>query len=163
MRGPAMVLVVALGLAGEAGGQSRAVDSVAVLHVIERRTEAMRARDARVERSIYAPGAVWINAFGRRQVGPDSIEAFLGRLYADSGYATSRMVREEVPEVWFIRSDVAIVHEYHEREGQHLVDGTVIPVRRVHTTFVLSKESGRWLVRYQYIGDERERPRAPPP
>jgi hypothetical protein len=96
-------------------------------------------------------------------VGPDSIEAFLGRLYADSGYAASRMVREAVPEVRFIRSDVAAVHEYHEREGQHLADGTVIPIRRVHTTFVLSKENGRWLVRYQFIGDERERPRTLPP
>jgi uncharacterized protein (TIGR02246 family) len=126
--------------------------------VIERRTEAMRAHDAHAERTVYGPDAVWINAFGRRRVGPDSIEAFLGRLYADPGYATSRMVREEAPEVRFIRPDVAVVHEYHEREGQRLANGSVIPTRRVHTTFVLSKESGRWLVRYQFIGDERERP-----
>jgi hypothetical protein len=53
---------------------------------------------------------------------------------------------------------VAVVHEYHEREGQRLTDGSVIPIRRVHTTFLLSKESGRWLVRYQSIADERDRP-----
>jgi uncharacterized protein (TIGR02246 family) len=158
MRTPATVLVLILALAGNLAGQSRAADSIAVLQVIERRTEAMRTHDAHTERTIYAPDAVWINAFGRRRVGPDSIEAFLGRLYADSGYATSRLVRQEVPEVWLIRPDVAVVHEYHEREGQRLADGSVIPIRRIHTTFVLSKESGRWLVRYQFIGDERDRP-----
>jgi uncharacterized protein (TIGR02246 family) len=158
MRTPAAVLVLILFLAGNLAGQSRAADSIAVLHVIERRTEAMRAHDAHAERTVYAPDAVWINAFGRRLVGPDSIEAFLLRLYADSGYASSRMAREEAPQVRFIRSDVAVVHEYHEREGQRLADGSVIPIRRVHTTFVLSKESGRWLVQYQFIGDERERP-----
>jgi uncharacterized protein (TIGR02246 family) len=159
MRTPATVLVLILALAGKLPGQSRVADSIAVLHVIERRTEAMRAHDAHAERTVYAPDAVWINAFGRRRVGPDSIEAFLSRLYADPGYAASRLVREEVPEVWFIRPDVAVVHEYHEREAQRLADGSVIPIRRVHTTFVLSKENGGWLVRYQFIGDERERPK----
>lgn len=159
MRTPPAVLVLILAIASRLAGQGRAADSIAVLHVIERRTEAMRAHDAHAERTVYAPDAVWINAFGRRRVGPDSIEAFLGHLYADSGYAASRLVREEAPEVRFIRPDVAVVHEYHEREGQRLADGTVIPIRRVHTTFVLSKESGGWLVQYQFIGDERERPR----
>jgi uncharacterized protein (TIGR02246 family) len=157
VRSPAIILVLLLAVTGKVFGQSRAVDSVAILKVIERSSEAMRAHDARTERTIYAADALWINAFGRRRVGPDSIGAFLGRLYADSGYAASRIAREEAPEVRFIRSDVAIVHEYHEREGQQLVDGTIIPIRRVHTTFVLSKENGRWLVRYQFIGDERER------
>lgn len=156
MRIPAAILVLILALAGKLAGQSRAADSIAVLHVIEHRTEAMRAHDAHAERSVYAPNAVWINAFGRRRVGPDSIEAFLSRLYADPGYAASRMVCEAAPEVWFIRPDVAVVHEYHEREAQRLADGSVIPIRRVHTTFVLSKENGGWLVRYQFIGDERE-------
>ena len=163
MRTPATIFVLMLAIAGNLTGQRRAADSIAVLHVIERLTEAMRTRDAHAERTVYAPEAVWINAFGRRRVGPDSIEAFLGRLYADSGYAASRLVRHEPPEVQFIRPDVAVVHEYHEREGQRLPDGSVVPIRRVHTTFVLSKERGRWLVQYQFIGDERERPKPPAP
>lgn len=163
MRTPATLLVLVLALTGRLAGQDRVADSIAVLDVIERRTEAMRAHDAHAERTLYAPDAVWINAFGRRREGPDSIGAFLGRLYADPGYATSRMVREAAPEVRFIRPDVAVVHEYHEREGQRLANGSVIPIRRVHTTFVLSREGGRWLVRYQFIGDEREQPGTPAP
>lgn len=98
MRLPTTVLVLILALARDLSGQSRAADSIAVLHVIEHRAEAQRTHDAHAERTIYAPDAVWINAFGRRQVGPDSIEAFLGRLYADSGYAASRLVRQEMPQ-----------------------------------------------------------------
>ncbi|MDX2260099.1 MAG: SgcJ/EcaC family oxidoreductase [Gemmatimonadales bacterium] len=162
MRLPASLLALSLVLPGSLAGQSRA-DSIAVLHVIELRAEAQRTHDAHAERAIYAPDAVWINAFGRRRVGPDSIAAFLGRLYADSGYAASRLVRAEVPDVRFIRPDVAVVHEYHEREGQRLADGTVIPLRRVHTTMVLAKEGGRWLVHYLSIGDERERSTPPAP
>jgi uncharacterized protein (TIGR02246 family) len=157
MRTPAVVLVPILALAAGLPAQGRAGDSIAVLQVIARRTEAMRAHDALAERAVYAPNAVWINAFGRRRDGPDSIAAFLGRLYADPGYAASRLVREEPPDLWFIRPEVAVVHEYHEREAQRLADGSVIPIRRVHITFVLSKERGGWLVRYQFIGDERER------
>jgi hypothetical protein len=70
MRTPTALLVVILTLAGKVAGQSRAVDSIAVLNVVQRRTEAMRAHDARAERTVYAPDAVWINAFGRRRVGP---------------------------------------------------------------------------------------------
>lgn len=79
------------------------------------------------------------------------------RLYADPGYRESKMTRSDPPEIIFIRPDAAVVHEYHEREGQRLSDNSVIPIRRIHTTFVLTKESGEWLVRYQHIMDERER------
>jgi hypothetical protein len=72
------------------------------------------------------------------------------------GYRGSRIVREMPPEVLFVRPDVATVHEFHEREGQRLADGSVI-ARRTHTTFVVSKEAGRWLIRYQHIADERQR------
>jgi uncharacterized protein (TIGR02246 family) len=156
------VALLVLAPIGNLAGQTRSADSIAVLQVIQQRSEAMRTHDSHSERSIYAPDAVWINAFGRRRAGPDSIEAFLSRLYADPGYGESRLARQEAPEIRFIRPDVAVVHEYHEREGQRLADGSVIPIRRVHTTFVLSKESSHWLVRYQFISDERERARTPP-
>jgi hypothetical protein len=112
-----------------------------------------------LQRSNYAAGAVWINAFGVRRTGPDSIVAFLGGLYADTGFRESRLIHEEPPELIFVRPDVAIVHEFHAREGQRLANGTRID-RRTHTTFVITKEGGRWLIQYQYIADER--PRASP-
>jgi uncharacterized protein (TIGR02246 family) len=136
--------------------QNRAADSVAVLRVIDLHEQAMRNFQADEQAAIYSPDAVWINAFGRRRAGRDSIVAFLRPLYADSGYRASRLLPGAPPEVIFVRPDVAVVHEFHERDGQRMADGSII-ARRVHTSFVLSKESGRWLIKYQHIADERPR------
>jgi uncharacterized protein (TIGR02246 family) len=148
--------VVLLSLPSSITAQTRVADSSAIVQLVRHHVDAMRHRQAELQRSIYAPDAVWNNAFGRRQTGVDSIVAFLRGLYADSGYVESRLVNEAPPEVFFLRPDVAVVHEYHEREGQRLADGRVLN-RRVHTTFVVSKEVGRWLIRYQQISDERDR------
>lgn len=136
--------------------QTRAADSVAIVQLVHQHVESMRALRADLQAAIYTPDAVWINAVGRRIMGRDSIVAFLGGLYAEPGYAGSRIVGEKPPEITFVRPDVATVHEFHEREGQRLADGSVI-ARRTHTTFVVSKEAGRWLIRYQHISDERAR------
>jgi hypothetical protein len=109
--------------------QTRAADSVAIVQLVHQHVESMRALRADLQGAIYTHDAVWINAFGRRIVGRDSIVAFLGTLYAEPGYAGSRIVREMDPELFFIRPDVATVHEFHEREGQRLADGSVIARR----------------------------------
>ena len=140
--------------------QGSAADSAAILRLMQQRAEAMLTRRADIQRPSYAMNAVWINAFGVRRTGPDSIVTFLARLYADTGFVESRLLRQAPPELIFVRPDVAIVHDFQEREGQRLADGSVID-RRTHTTFVLSKERGRWLIQYQYIADERPRVRAP--
>jgi uncharacterized protein (TIGR02246 family) len=139
-------------------GQSRETDSLVVLRVIQQHEEAMRSFQADQQAAIYANDAVWINAFGTRRVGRDSILSFLNALYADSGYRASQVGRAAPPEVTFVRPDVAIVHEFHERNAQRLADGSIVD-RRIHTSFVLSKEDGRWLIKYQHIADERPRSR----
>jgi len=161
MRSLTRVILIADGVAapGSLTSQTRAADSVAIVQLVHQHVESMRALRADLQRAIYTPDAVWINAFGRKIIGRDSIVTFLRGLYADAGYAGSRIVREMPPEIRFVRSDVATVHEFHEREGQRMADGSVI-ARRTHTTFVVSKENGRWLIRYQHISDERERARA---
>ena len=44
--------------------------------------------------------------FGVRRSGPDSIIAFLARLYADTGFVESRLLRQAPPELIFVRPDV---------------------------------------------------------
>jgi hypothetical protein len=53
---------------------------------------------------------------------------------------------------------VAIVRELHQRDGQRLPDGSLVD-RRIHTSYVLSKDSGRWLIKYEHIADVRPRSR----
>jgi hypothetical protein len=92
--------------------QGSAADSAAILHLMQQRAEAMRSHRADLQRPSYGPNAVWINAFGVRRSGPDSIVAFLARLYADTGFVESRLLRESPPELIFVRPDVAIVHDF---------------------------------------------------
>jgi uncharacterized protein (TIGR02246 family) len=140
-------------------GQTRETDSLAILDVIDQHEAAMRTFQAEQQIKIYAADAVWINAFGTRRAGRDSILAFLVTLNADSGYRASQVRRVAPPEVIFLRPDVAIVRELHQRDGQRLPDGSLVD-RRIHTSYVLSKDSGRWLIKYEHIADVRPRSRA---
>ena len=129
-------------------------DTIAVLEVINRRSEAMSRRDANLHRQNYAPDAQWLNAFGIMRKSRDSIVKFLAGLYADPGFQEVKSTRQDPPELTFIRSDVALVHQYMELEGQWIND-VALPKRKIHTSFVLTKEEGKWLIRYQVIMDEK--------
>jgi hypothetical protein len=95
MIGRAILITATLvGLPGSVASQTRAADSTAIVRLVHQHVESMRALRAIPQGAIYAPDAVWINAFGRRIVGRDSIVAFLGALYAEPGHAGSRIVRE---------------------------------------------------------------------
>ena len=106
---------------------------------------------------VWAKDARWLQAFGRVFHGRDTIINFTKYLHKIPGYAKSKVVRQDEPEVIFIRPDVAILHEYHEREGQ-IINNVVTPTRRINTTYVMSKENGHWQIRDKVTMDERDRP-----
>lgn len=132
-----------------------AYDTAGVLAVMARRSKAMQERNAEIHRLNYAPDAQWLNAFGVRRTGIDSIITFLQGLYNDPGFKESVMIREDKPEITFIRPDVAVAHQYEELEGQ-TIRGTLMKKRKIHITLVISKENGKWLIRNQVIMDEKE-------
>ena len=109
-----------------------------------------------INKLVWAQDARWLQAFGRVFKGRDTIISFTRHLNRSPGYAVSKVSRQDDTEVTFIRQDVAIVHEYHEREGQ-VINGQVTPTRRINTTYVLSKENGIWKIRDKVTMDERER------
>jgi uncharacterized protein (TIGR02246 family) len=153
------VIVLALAIAGVAtqvSAQDRGADSVSIVQLLNQRAAALRARQVEPQVTLYASNALWINAFGIRRDGRESVIAFLRRLYAYPGYRDAKVTHETPAEVVFLRPDVAVANEYRDTEGQRLPNGTVIN-RRTRTTFVLTKEKGKWLIRQQYIADERSR------
>ena len=103
----------------------------------------------------WAEDGRWLNAFGRVFVGKDSVISWLKRLYSQPGYAASRIARRDDPQIAFLRPDVAVLHEYHEREGQ-IINGKITATRKVNTTYILSKEKEIWLIRDKVTMDERE-------
>lgn len=110
-----------------------------------------------VIRTTWAKDGRWLNAFGRVLVGRDSVIGWLKYLYSMPGYAASSITRQDNPHITFIRPDVAVLHEYHEREGQ-IINDEITPTRKINTTYILSKEKEIWLIRDKVTMDERELP-----
>lgn len=99
----------------------------------------LRKAEPEAERSMWSEDTRWLNAFGRVLVGRDAIMDWEAHLQAEAGYAASHVSRQDDPEIKFLCPDVAIIHEYHEREGQ-IIDGVVTPTRRINTSYVLTME-----------------------
>lgn len=105
---------------------------------------------------IWAEDGRWLQAFGRVFYGKDTITSFEKYLHANAGFATSFVSVRRDPEIKFLRPDVVVVHQYHEREGQ-VINEVVTPTRRINTTYIITKENGTWQLRDKVTMDERER------
>lgn len=112
--------------------------------------------DLNALKQTWSDDARWLNAFGRVFVGKDTVISWLNYLYNQPGYAASHVSRQDQPEIKFLRPDVAVIHEYHEREGQ-VINSQVTPTRKINSTYILTKEDGTWLIRDKVTMDERER------
>ncbi|GMQ30954.1 DUF4440 domain-containing protein [Algoriphagus confluentis] len=105
---------------------------------------------------VWAEDGRWLQAFGRVFYGRDTIISFIKVLHSNPGYAESTTNQYSDPEIKFLRPDVVVVHQYHEREGQ-VINGEVTPTRRINTTYIITKENGTWLLRDKVTMDERPR------
>jgi uncharacterized protein (TIGR02246 family) len=105
---------------------------------------------------IYADDADWTNAFGTSRHGRQAIVAYLRELFADRRFAAGKMVGSPKVSMRFASDDVAVVKAYLEREGQQLVGGGEIPLRRNHSLKVLVKRNDRWLILSEMYMDARE-------
>ena len=156
MRQSALLLIIALASCNPKKQLSTlnitSQDSIDVLNVYKLNIEEGNLDTIQ---TTWAEDGRWLNAFGRVFVGRDTVISWLKHLYSMPGYAASRITRRNDPQIAFIRPDVAILHEYHEREGQ-IINDKITPTRKVNTTYILSKEKGIWLIRDKVTMDERE-------
>ena len=130
-----------------------AADSLAIKNIIEIQSKSGNHEE---RGRIWAEDGRWLQAFGRVFYGKDTITSFEKYLHANAGYAASFVSVKRDPEIKFLRPDVVVAHQYHEREGQ-IINGVVTPTRRVNTTYIITKENGTWLLRDKVTMDERER------
>ena len=128
-------------------------DTAAVLKTYH---QSLSIENDSINKLVWAKDARWLQAFGRVFKGRDTIISFTKYLNRSAGYTVSKVSRQDDAEITFIRPDVAVLHEYHEREGQ-IINGLVTPTRKINTTYVLSKENGVWKIRDKVTMDERER------
>lgn len=128
-------------------------DSLAIKNIINIQSKSGNFEE---REKIWAEDGRWLQAFGRVFYGKDTITSFEKYLHANAGFATSFISVRRDPEIKFLRPDVVVVHQYHEREGQ-VIDEVVTPTRRINTTYIITKENGTWLLRDKVTMDERER------
>ncbi|SIO02191.1 nuclear transport factor 2 family protein [Algoriphagus halophilus] len=129
-------------------------DSLDIKNIITIQTKSGNFEE---REKIWSEDGRWLQAFGRVFHGKDTIINFIKFLHANPGYAQSIAKNYSDPEIKFLRPDVVVVHQYHEREGQ-VINEVVTPTRRVNTTYIITKENGVWLLRDKVTMDERERP-----
>jgi hypothetical protein len=128
-------------------------DTLAIKNIIQIQAGSKNFEE---REKIWADDGRWLQAFGRVFYGKDTIINFIKVLHNNPGFAVSTASKYDEPEIKFLRPDVAVVHQHHEREGQ-LINGVVTPTRRINTTYIITKENGTWLLRDKVTMDERER------
>ena len=128
-------------------------DRLAIKNIIDIQSKSGNFEE---REKIWSEDGRWLQAFGRVFHGKDNITSFEQKLHANAGFATSNVNVKSEPEIKFLRPDVVVVHQYHEREGQ-VINEAVTPTRRINTTYIITKENGTWLLRDKVTMDERER------
>lgn len=128
-------------------------DTMAIKNIVEIQAKSKNFEE---REKIWADDGRWLQAFGRVFYGKDSIINFINVLHNNPGYAVSKASHYDNPEIKFLRPDVAVVHQHHQREGQ-IINGVVTPARKINTTYIMTKENGIWLLRDKVTMDERER------
>jgi hypothetical protein len=128
-------------------------DSLAIKNIIDIQSKSGNFEE---REKIWSEDGRWLQAFGRVFHGKDTITSFEKKLHGNAGYAASSVSVRDAPEIKFLRPDVVVVHQYHEREGQ-VINEVVTPTRRINTTYIITKENGTWLLRDKVTMDERER------
>ena len=128
-------------------------DTLAIKNIIDIQKKSKNFEE---REKIWAEDGRWLQAFGRVFNGKDSIINFIKILHNNPGYSASTANKYGEPEIKFLRPDVAVVHQYHEREGQ-IINEVVTPTRKINTTYIITKENGTWLLRDKVTMDERDR------
>jgi len=128
-------------------------DESAVLALVDHWREAWDNFDASVLANDYADDAEWQNAFGVRQKGRDNILAFVSQVLKRPQVHT-RHTDWGLPRARFLRPDVAVATRDYVTTGQKSVAGDDMGERHTHAVWILTKESGTWLIASHVIYDD---------
>lgn len=112
--------------------------------------------DAEGLRPFYTEDLHWMNAFGSRLVGREEVIRYIATLWTTPQFRSRAPVQNEWMDIWFIDADAAVVHMYHEAEGQRSLGGEAIE-RRTHSEKIVVRQPGGWLIRSEIFSDERDR------
>jgi uncharacterized protein (TIGR02246 family) len=109
--------------------------------------------------ALFSDNAVFVNAFGHRVEGLDSLRAFWRVLYSSGSFGTSKIERLDRQQR-VLAPDLVLVDHVERITGQRVPDtGQELPPRIAHITLLLrQQDSGDWRIVYYRAGDVREAP-----
>lgn len=130
-----------------------AQDETAIRAIVNHWQQAWSKFDASILEGDYADDADWSNAFGIRNKGSAKILAFMTAMFKRPAVQGRRTTWDE-PRIRFVRSDVALVSRDYQTLGHKTLDGNEMPERKTHSTWLLTKDDGKWRIVSQIISDE---------
>ncbi|MEJ2238853.1 MAG: SgcJ/EcaC family oxidoreductase [Gemmatimonadales bacterium] len=129
-------------------------DETEILEILNQFGEAFDKRDADLYAANFSVDADWENAFGGRARGRTKIRDFILQVYPLFRNSSQTLTDTRIN---LVAPGVVVADVVRELTGIVNQEGTPVPDRTVRTTFVLSKETGRWQVVLFRAGDLRRR------
>jgi uncharacterized protein (TIGR02246 family) len=156
-----LLMVPSLLDAQATGLDSIAARSVAQLLAAFDSTGSGRGGDSVAQRrtALFSDNAVFVNAFGVRIEGRDSLAAFWKMLYNSGSFGTSKIERVDRQQR-VLAPDLVLVDHVERITGQRVPSTQQeLPPRTAHITLLLRQQAvGHWRIVYYRAGDVREWP-----
>ena len=128
-------------------------DEKAIRTIVDHWRQTWDKFDASILEGDFADDADWLNAFGVEIQGSAKILAFMTGMVKRPN-VQGRQTTWDKPRVRFIRSDVALAYRDYRTVGHKMLDGTEMPQRNTHATWLLTKDAGKWRIVSQIIYDD---------
>jgi uncharacterized protein (TIGR02246 family) len=130
-----------------------AEDEAAVRAIVNHWQQSWENFDASILAGDYAGDADWLNAFGVRINGGAKIVEFVSKVVKRPGVQDRHTTWGE-PTVRFVRADVALASRDYTTVGHKTLNGQEMPPRNTHSTWLLTKDGGKWRIASQVISDD---------
>lgn len=130
-----------------------AEDEAAIRAIVNHWQQSWENFDASVLAGDYADDADWLNAFGVRLKGSAKILDFVSTV-VKRATVQGRHTTWGEPAVRFVRPDVALAYRDYTTVGHQALNGQEMPQRNTHSTWVLTKDGGKWRIASQVISDD---------
>ena len=158
MAGLLGLAAIAISAAIQAGSQkpqkvAAAEDEVAIRAIVNHWQQSWENFDPSVLQGDYADDADWLNAFGIRIKGGAKILDFVSTVVKRPNVQGRHTTWDE-PSIRFVRPDVALAYRDYRTIGHKTFDGKEMPQRNTHSTWILTKDDGRWRIASQVISDD---------
>lgn len=128
-------------------------DEAAIRAIVNHWQQSWENFDASILAGDYADDADWLNAFGVRIKGGAKIVEFVSKV-VKRPTVQGRHTTWGEPTVRFVRPDVALAYRDYTTVGHKTLNGQEMPQRNTHSTWLLTKDGGRWRIASHVISDD---------